>query len=216
MAFKEKQFDRREIFDITPKISPRLAVFPGDTPFSREILMDMKKGDHLALSTIRTTVHLGAHADAPHHYSLEGEGIETRSLRPYLGPCQVLHLPCRRGERLRVKDLAGIEIETPRVLMKTLSFPDPERWNSDFMSLSAELVEFLADKGVKLVGIDTPSIDLAEDQILESHQAVARRDLSILEGIVLNHVPPGVYDLVALPLPLEGADASPVRAILLK
>jgi arylformamidase len=69
---------------------------------------------------------------------------------------------------------------------------------------------------VKLVGIDTPSIDLAEDKILQSHHAVARHDMAILEGIVLDQVKPGMYQLIALPLSIERADATPVRAVLLK
>lgn len=205
-----------EILDISPVINPRLAVFPGDTPFQQEFLMDMKKGQHLTLSSIKTTVHLGAHTDAPNHYSREGEGIETRPLQTYLGSAQIIEVPCRPGSRLRPADLGGRNITAPRVLFKTLSFPDPYRWNGDFMSLSGELVDWLAARGVRLVGIDTPSIDLAEDQILESHQAVARHDMAILEGIVLKNVPEGNYQLLALPLPIEGADATPVRAVLLR
>ena len=76
-------------------------------------------------------------------------------------------------------------------------------------------MENLASQGVVLVGIDTPSIDLSQDKLLESHQAVARNDMAILEGIVLDGVAPGNYTLIALPLKIEGADASPVRAVLL-
>jgi arylformamidase len=102
------------------------------------------------------------------------------------------------------------------VLFKTRSFPNPDRWTSDFASLSPELIEKLAGQGVRLVGIDTPSIDPAEDKALESHQAVLRNDMAILEGIVLDDVAEGEYQLVALPLRIAGADASPVRAVLLR
>lgn len=208
--------DQMEIIDISPVISPRIAVFPGDTPFEQEFILDMKKGHNLSLSWMKSTVHLGAHTDAPNHYAKNGVGIEKRSLKTYAGTCQVLELACRPGERLRPADLRGISIDTPRVLFKTKSFPNPEKWNDDFMSLSAELVDYLAERGVKLVGIDTPSIDLANDKELESHNAVARHDMAILEGVVLDHVAPGRYQLVALPLPIEGADATPVRAVLMK
>lgn len=211
-----KPLDAMEMIDITPVINSRMAVFPGDTPFSQEFLMDTKKGDHLSLSWIKSTVHLGAHTDAPNHYSAHGTSIEKRSLNYYLGPAQVIEVACRRGERIYPKDLGSREIKAPRILFKTKSFPDPYHWNSDFMSLSAELVNFLAEKGVKLVGIDTPSVDPADDQILESHHAVEKQDLAILEGIVLDKVEEGFYQLIALPLAIEGADATPVRAILLK
>lgn len=211
-----RSLDASEIWDITPVINPRLAVFPGDTPFENQFVLDMHQGHNLTLSWMKSTVHLGAHVDAPNHYSRDGVSIEKRDLKRYLGTAQVIEVPRRPGTRLSVADLKGREIAAPRVLFKTNSFPDPSTWNGDFMALSAELVDFLASKGVILVGIDTPSIDPADDKVLESHGAVARHDLGILEGIVLTKVPEGVYQLIALPLPIEGADASPVRAILVR
>jgi arylformamidase len=208
--------DSAEILDITPVINPRIAVFPGDTPFSHEFVMDIEKGHNLTLSWFKTTAHLGAHTDAPNHYQAGGESIETRDLSFYIGSAQVIEVSCRKGERIRLKDIEQKPIRAARVLFKTKSFPNPYKWNDDFMSLSAEVVEFLAAKKVRLVGIDTPSIDLAEDKILESHKAVAKNNMAILEGIVLDKVQEGIYQLMALPLPIEGADATPVRAVLLK
>jgi arylformamidase len=118
------------------------------------------------------------------------------------------------GERVRPEDLPG-EIEAPRVLIRTGSFPNPERFTEDFNSLSAELVERAAEKGVVLLGLDTPSVDPFDDKVLEAHQALARHEMANLEGLVLEGVAPGLYTLIALPLRLEGADASPVRAVLL-
>jgi arylformamidase len=203
-----------EIIDITPLINSKMAVFPGDTPFQEEFLMSTDKGELLTLSKITTTVHLGAHTDAPNHYAAHADGIHLRSLDYYLGPAQVIEVKIPRGHRIRVSDLNNQKITAPRVLFKTLSFPNPYLWNSDFNSLSAELVEFLAQNKVRLVGIDTPSIDLAADKDLESHLCVYKNDMAILEGIVLDHVKEGVYELIALPLKIEGADATPVRAIL--
>lgn len=203
-----------KIFDLSPRISERTAVFPGDTPFSRERLMSFEQGANLELSTIRSTVHLGAHADAPRHYHPQGQTIEQRDLSRYLGPAQVIRVSLPRGERVRPEHLAGREILAPRVLLQTGSFPDPDRWNSDFNSLSPELIEHLHAHGVVLVGIDTPSIDPEQSKALESHQAVYRHDLAVLEGLILQEVPEGVYQLSALPLPIVGGDASPVRAVL--
>lgn len=203
-----------EIIDITPTINSRIAVFPGDTPFSEEFLMSTDHGQHLTLSKITTTVHLGAHTDAPNHYAPRSESIETRSLEFYLGKAQVINLSLPRGARIKVDDIKNIKIKAPRILFKTQSFPNPYEWNEDFNSLSAELVNYLHGQKVILVGIDTPSIDPATDKTLESHLAVHSHDMAILEGIVLDDVKEGIYELIALPLKIEGADATPVRAIL--
>jgi len=203
-----------EIIDITPTINSRMAVFPGDTPFSEEFVMSTDQGQHLTLSKINTTVHLGAHTDAPNHYAPRSESIETRSLEFYLGKAQVIEVSLPRGSRIQVADLQGKVIQAPRILFKTKSYPDPYQWNDDFNSLSAELVHHLHQKKVILVGIDTPSIDPAADKTLESHLAVHAHDMAILEGIVLDDVKEGIYELIALPLKIEGADATPVRAIL--
>jgi arylformamidase len=203
------------IHDISPLISHRIAVFPGDQNFERRIAMDFNQGDHLALSSILTTVHVGAHTDAPNHYHGEGQAIHERKLEYYLGRCQVLSVSLPRGERIGLEHLRGIEIQAPRVLFKTRSFPNPDQWNGDFNSFSPELVDELARKKVILVGIDTPSVDPADSKGLEAHQAIYRNNLAILEGVVLDHVPDGIYTLVALPLKIEGGDASPVRAVLI-
>jgi len=203
------------IIDISPVISARLGVWPGDTGFSREVCLDTNQGDHITLSAIQTTLHLGAHVDAPNHYRAGAKAIHERSLQRYYGPCQVVHVDLPRGARIRPEHLKVV-IEAPRVLFHTGSFPNPESWNSDFNALSKELVDDLQAQGVDLIGIDTPSIDLEDDKVLQSHQAIANHDMAILEGIVLTAVEPGLYTLCALPLPLEGADASPVRAVLIR
>jgi arylformamidase len=207
--------DRKlRIWDITPPITEDLAVFPGDVAFSRNVAMDFPQ-DHLALSSVTTTLHIGAHADSSSHYHAEGVGVDQRPLERYLGNCQVVDvLALPRNARI-LPEHVQCRIEAKRVLFKTGSFPNPNRWNSDFNSLSPELVDFLAGQGVTLVGIDTPSVDPAESKGLESHQALFRRDVAVLEGLILDRVPAGIYTLIALPLPLKDADASPVRAILL-
>ena len=209
------KINERQIIDISPVISEKTAVFPGDTPFSHDFLMQINQGDNLDLSTIKTTVHIGAHTDAPSHYHEKGVSIAERDLSYYVGACQVIEVSLPRGERIRPRHLTQ-DIKAPRVLFKTKSFPNPNQWNSDFVALSAELIEFLAIKKVILVGIDTPSVDLAEDKLLESHKTIYKHNMAILEGIVLDHVASGDYDLICLPLKIAKADASPVRAVLLK
>jgi len=201
------------IYDITPTVSSRLGVWPGDTAMSREVLCDMKRGDNITLSTLRATVHLGAHADAPSHYDRDGATIEQRNLEIYIGPCQVVHVNIGRGERIQPKHIKATA-HAPRILFATNTFPDAENFNTDFAALCPELIDLLAETELLLVGIDTPSVDLFDSKDLPSHAACKRHDLAILEGIVLRNVPEGVYELIALPLKLEGFDASPVRAIL--
>ena len=202
------------LIDISPTISERLGVWPGDVSFRREVALSIEAGDNIGLSATRATVHLGAHADAPNHYAAGAEGIAARPLQRYFGRCQVVRVEVERGERIRPEHLL-VPIEAPRVLFATGSFPDPEAWNEDFCALSPELVDLLATKGVVLVGIDTPSIDPQDDRELLSHQRVAAHDLAILEGLVFDEVAAGLYTLIALPLKIEGADAAPLRAALL-
>lgn len=204
------------IIDITPEISEKMAVYPGDTPYVRKVLFNFDKGAHFALSAITTTVHIGAHADAPNHYAKGGAGIHERALEYYFGNCQVISVKIPRGARILPEHLKNRAIEAERVLFRTDSFLDVTKWCHDYNSLSPELVDFLAKRKVKLVGIDTPSIDLDDDKILLSHAAVAENDMAVLEGLALKDVKDGLYDLVALPLKIKDADASPVRAILVE
>ncbi len=201
------------IYDLTPPISERLQVWPGDTPPSREVLLDMRHGANLTLSTLRATVHLGAHADAPSHYGLDAPAIQERNLDYYLGPCQVMRVPVPPRTRITPAMLPG-PVTAERLLLATGSFPDPEHFNPDFAALAPELVDWLHEQRVRLVGIDTPSVDLFDSKDLPAHQRFLKHDMAILEGLVLKDVPEGMYELIALPLRLVGFDASPVRAIL--
>lgn len=201
------------ILDITPAVSPRLQVWPGDTPPSRELLRDMHRGDNITLSTLHATVHLGAHADAPSHYGLDAPTIDECGLDPYLGPCQVLRVKVPR-RTLVMPDMLSAAIQAPRLLLATGTYPDPECFNSDFAALSPELVEHLRRQGVRLLGIDTPSVDLFDSKDLLSHRQCLKYGIAILEGLLLKDVPEGRYELIALPLKLVDFDASPVRAIL--
>jgi len=202
------------LIDISPLVDESIKVWPGDTPFVQTVNVDMHTGANLTLSDIRTSVHVGAHADAPSHYVTDGIDIASRRLDYYIGRCVVLHIRVRRGERITPDHLNGKVVSAPRVLLRTGTFPDPRRWNNDFASLSPALVDDFYQHGVMLIGIDTPSVDPFESKDLEAHQAFARNDMAMLEGLILDHVEEGEYELIAPPLRLRGADASPVRAVL--
>jgi arylformamidase len=202
-------------FEISPLICEKTAIFPGDQSFERKIALDFKAGQHLLLSSISTTLHIGAHADSSSHYHKNGQGIDKREIKPYLGLCQVIHLALKGREQIQISHLKNTEILAPRVVFATNTFPDPNKWQDDFASFSPEVLNWLADQNVILVGIDTPSVDPSDSKSLDAHQVLFNRNLCVLEGLVLSHVPAGVYTLIALPLLIAGADASPVRAILI-
>ncbi|MFQ5530089.1 MAG: arylformamidase [Gemmatimonadota bacterium] len=210
-----------ELFDISPPLGPDLAVFPGDTQLSREILSRLEDGDVVTLSTLRATVHLGAHVDAPSHYQAGGSGIDQTPLERLLGPCRVVRVGAR-GRLIEPETLAealsplsalGTPLP-PRVLLATGSVADPTRWTTAFTALAPAAIEWLAAAGVTTIGIDTPSVDPADSKHLPAHAAVARHGMTILEGLRLDEVPAGDYELIALPLRLVGFDGSPVRAVL--
>lgn len=201
------------IYDLSPPISPRLAVWPGDTLVRREVLLDLARGDNITLSTLHATVHLGSHADAPSHYGHPAPAINERSLDLYLGACQLLHVPVPPRTRI-TPDMLPAPIRAPRVLIVTGTFPDPEIFNDDFAALSPGLLDFLATGGVRLVGLDTPSVDLFDSKELPTHACALKHDMALLEGLILKKIPEGIYELIALPLRLVGFDASPVRAVL--
>lgn len=206
------------IYDISPALSERLGVWPGDTPLSREVLCEIARGDAITLSSLRATVHLGAHVDAPSHYGAGAATIDERPIDLYLGPCQVVRVEAPRGACIRPEmtapRIALPPNAAPRVLFATGTFPNPDAFNEDFASLTPELIDWLHERGVRLVGIDTPSVDPFTSKDLPAHRACLRHDMAILEGLVLDGVPEGVYELIALPLKLVGFDASPVRAVL--
>jgi arylformamidase len=207
----------RQVIDISMRVSPRLAVFPGDTPLTREVLLDQRDGATVTLSTKRMTVHMGTHADAPLHYVVGGAPIDRQPLELYWGICDVVHVrdPLRaRGGRIGWDDIVWKGPTTPRVLIGTGTFEDPERWTEDFAGLEPDLIDRMADMGVRLVGVDTPSVDTATSKDLPTHARCAARGVSIIEGLRLDGVLPGQWELVALPLALEGFDASPIRAAL--
>lgn len=201
------------LIDITPKITSSSMVWPGDTLPSREVLLDLARGDAVTLSTIRSTVHLGAHADAPNHYHVDGRAIDEQPLELYIGECDVMAVEGVRGSRLSIDDLPRTPT-TERLLLRTGTFDGFEAWNNDFCGLEPSLVDHLAQCGVRLVGVDTPSVDLMDDKDIHAHQRFFANDMAILEGLSLHDVPSGIYELIALPLRLVGFDASPIRAIL--
>jgi len=205
------------IYDISPPLTAATAVWPGDTPLRREVLLDMRRGANVTLSSLHASGHLGAHADGECHYSADGPGVEARPLGAYLGPCRLVAAVAVGKDRVGQADLdldPAAPLGAARVLIRTGTSPDPEEFRRDFAGLEPALVDWLHDRGVRLIGVDTPSVDPFDSADLPAHRALLRHGLAVLEGLALAAVPPGLYELIALPLPLTGFDASPVRAVL--
>ena len=203
------------IYDISPPITPNTAVWPGDNPLKISPQAAFSSGDNYNLSTIETSLHIGAHVDAPLHMRNGDIPVDELSLEYFLGPCQVITVDVPPGQEIYPHHLKTRIFES-RVLFRTNSYGDLNRFSSDFNGLSIELVGELHIQGVMTVGIDTPSVEIYGSSDMLVHKTLFKREMGVLEGLMLRHVPDGIYELIALPLRLKGLEASPVRAILRK
>ena len=203
-----------KLWDISPPVHAGSPVFPGDAAFTLKWTWTLGGSCPVNVSTLTLSPHTGAHADAPLHYDNSGEAIGAVPLEPYLGRCRVIHaIAC--GPLVHWHHLApALADAPPRILVRTYRQAPVDRWDPALSAFAPDAIERLADLGVQLVGIDTASIDPADSKTLDSHQVVRRRGLRVLENLVLDDVPEGDYELIALPLKLLTADASPVRAVL--
>ena len=201
-------------WDISPPVAAGTPVFPGDTPYRQRWAANLTSDCPVNVSEITLSPHVGAHADAPLHYDADGTPVGLLDLAPYLGPCRVIHCigcsPLVQWQHI-AHALNGLP---PRVLIRTYQHMPVDHWDANLAAFAPDTIERLADLGVQLIGIDTASIDPADSKTLDSHQVIRRRNLRVLENLLLDEVPEGDYELIALPLKLVSADASPVRAVL--
>jgi arylformamidase len=203
------------IYDISRTVSPSIAVWPGDQRLEHRWTMQIQKGASVNVGAITLSVHTGTHADAPYHFDEQGVDISRLPLEKFIGPAIVVEVPdAQRVEIEHVRPLDFSRIE--RILFKTRgSDLDDSRWEDDFVYLTPETAEFLGKQSVQLVGLDSPSVDPMKSKTLDTHKMLARYGIVNIENLNLSDVPPGEYQLIALPLKLKGLDASPVRAVLL-
>jgi arylformamidase len=202
------------LWDISPPVDTGSPVFPGDTPFALQWAARIGPGCPVNVSTLTLSPHTGAHADAPLHYGDEGAAIGAVPLEPYLGRCRVIHaIGC--GPLVQWAHLQhALHDLPPRVLVRTYAKAPLDHFDTALPAYAPETVERLAALGVQLIGIDSASIDPADSKALASHQVIRRHGLRVLENLLLDDEPEGDYELIALPLKLTAACASPVRAIL--
>jgi arylformamidase len=201
------------IWDISPPLRHGIPVWPGDSEFSAKTTWQIADGCPVRVSQITLSTHTGAHCDAPSHFDPAGLHIDEVGLEPYLGPCRVIH--CLGTTQVMPEHVAAhLHNTPPRILLRTYHTVPQQQWDKDFPFIHPSTIDLLAEYGVTLIGIDTPSLDPQESKGLDCHLTVKRHKMAILEGIILDQIAAGDYELIALPLKLAGLDASPVRAIL--
>jgi arylformamidase len=211
-----------KIWDISRTLSNEFAEWPGDEPFHYRLTNEIAKGASVNLGAIRMSVHNGTHADARFHFDTNGEPIEKAPLDLYLGRVTVVDLS-QSFSRLKEKHLITLEdlrpqaeeiAATSRLLVKTGRWSDSTVFPERIPVVAADVPVWLQKNGVKLLGVDLPSVDEIDSKSLQNHQALARTGIAIIESLDLSEVPAGVYNFAALPLKIAGADGAPVRAVL--
>lgn len=201
-----------KIWDISQTLRPGLPVWPGDTEFVFERTWLMESGSPVNVGRMTMSTHSGSHGDAPLHYSATAADIASVDLAPYLGECLVVDARAAKGA-VEIGDLPPLDGAT-RVLLRTFERYPHDQWDSTFTAVAPETIRWLAAQGVRLIGTDAPSVDPQDSKTMDAHKAVLAADMRILEGLVLDAVPPGRYELIALPLKIAGGDAGLCRAIL--
>jgi arylformamidase len=211
-----------KIWDISRTLSNEFAEWPGDEPFRYRLTNEIARGASVNLGAVRMSVHNGTHADARFHFDTNGESIEKAPLDIYLGRATVVDLS-QSFSRLKEKHLITLDdlrpqaeeiAATSRLLVKTGRWSDSTVFPERIPVVAAGVPVWLQKNGVKLLGVDVPSVDEIDSKSLQNHHALARTGIAIIESLNLSDVPAGVYNFAALPLKLAGADGAPVRAVL--
>lgn len=201
------------IIDITQKLSRKTPEWPGDTPFEYTLTWTKEESESVNVGMITTSTHIGTHIDAPFHFDSDGKRVHELDLDLYVGKARVIDVSGNKSigvEELKNFDLTNVR----RILLRTNSWENRLQFPNEIPVLKPEIAPYLAERGVQLIGVDIPSVDALDSKGLETHHSLNKHGIHILEGIVLEHVTCGDYELIALPLFIEGADGSPVRAIL--
>lgn len=202
----------RRIWDISQSLRPGLPVWPGDTAFGFERTWLMESGSPVNVGRMTLSTHSGTHGDAPLHYAAGAPDIANVDLDPYLGECLVVDAREAKGA-VQIGDLPHLD-HADRVLFRTFETFPHDQWDGSFTAIAPQTIEWLAMQGIRLIGTDAPSVDPQDSKTMDAHRMVLEHDMRILEGLVLDDVPPGRYELIALPLKIAGGDAGLCRAIL--
>jgi arylformamidase len=203
-----------EIIDISLPLDARLAVWPGDTEFDYQLTWKKSAGASVNVGAARLSTHCGTHIDAPFHFDEEGKKVDDLGLAAFVGKAFVIHVPNRPN--ISRNDLSRDWQGATRLLLRTDAWSDPHIFPKQIPVIDRDVPDWLGSQGIVLLGLDVPSVDELDSTELPNHHALARNQIAILESLNLKGVEEGVYDLVAAPLKLIGADAAPVRALLMR
>ncbi len=205
-----------KFIDITRSLSADLAPWPGDVSFDYRLVGRLSEGASVNLGRVTTSVHCGTHADAFFHFDDAGLTMEQFAPERYLGPAAVVDLTEKFAGSLGEMTIADLETgaTAPRLLIKTGVWPDSTKFPAAIPVLARGVAEWMQSRGVKLLGLDLPSVDAIDSKDLKNHHALQAADIAILEGLDLSAVEAGLYSLAALPLKIVGGDGAPVRAVL--
>lgn len=212
------------LIDISPPVNIHSIVWPGDSPFQMTTQWDIGAGDSVTVGTVTTTTHIGSHIDAPSHVVQGAADVSQVPLESCIGQCLVIDVSdlidrtsspygAAAAEHIREKVLHYTQEPIERLLLKHLNTA-PRVWNPDTPGIDPSVMRWFANQGGKLMGIDLFSFDAADSKMLHCHRAAIEAGIVLLEGLDLCRAPEGPAELIALPLRWEGADASPVRAVL--
>lgn len=202
------------LFDISQRLRPELPVWPGDGAFEMTVTAAVSQGSSVTLHRMALSTQSGTHAECSRHVRDDAPTLDALDLEAFVGPCEVRDVSHAK-DRVSLADvLDRLPARVERVLLRTLRRPDWGRWPSGFTAIEPALIDALAARGCRLIGTDAPSVDPETCTALNSHHAAHRAGMAILEGLVLDQIPEGRYELIALPLPIAGVEATPVRAIL--
>lgn len=198
--------------DISQPLDNRIVVWPGDTPFSYKVTWSKEESGSVNVGQITMSTHTGTHIDAPFHFDNDGKRVIELDVNLYIGRARVIHLP--KPSSIGIKELSGVELEgVTRLLIRTEAWTDRSVFPAAIPEIEPELASYLGNKGIRLLGLDLPSVDPIDSKELSAHHELTRHGIHILEGLVLDHIDSGDYELAALPLSLVEADGSPVRAV---
>jgi arylformamidase len=202
-----------KIFDVSRKLINGMPVWPGDTAFNYEVSWPMEESGSVNVGKLELSTHTGTHVDAPFHFDNVGKRIIELDLNLYIGPVRVIDMIGK--ESIGADDLKEIDLDgCKRVLFRTLAWENPDEFPERIPHIDPNLAPFLGSKGIKLIGLDVPSVDPIDSKELLAHHSLNEHGIHILESLMLDEIEPGDYELIALPLPLVEGDGSPVRAIL--
>ena len=197
--------------DITQTLTEDTAHWPEDTPFRFEVPVTKADTGSVNIGKITTSTHTGTHIDAPFHFDEAGRTVETLDVNRYIGEATIIEV-YDTGEITR-EVLERFTIKGQTLLIKTQKSYDTERFPGEVPVLGEDAVAYIASLGIKLYGIDVPSVDALDSKDLTIHHKLHQNDIMIIENVILAETPGGFYDFIALPLKIKGGDGSPVRAV---